>query len=203
MKPGNLFSQSKQKTPMLRPMAQPSKLYRFRIDLSDVDRGIYEQLDFRLAMHPSESMPYLLTRALAYACNYSEGLEFSAQGLGDPESAALSQIDPAMGRTLLWIEIGNPNPKKLHKASKAAQAVKVYTYKDATHILRDCEKENVHQAEKIEIYEVDDKFLTALSDESSREFRFSLLLQDGSITLTRGDEILTTELKRHFLKDPA
>ncbi|BEV67835.1 YaeQ family protein [Bdellovibrio bacteriovorus] len=188
---------------MLRPMAQPSKLYRFRIDLSDIDRGIYEQLDFRLAMHPSESMPYMLTRALAYACNYSQDLQFSAQGLGDPESAALSHSDATSGRTLLWIEIGNPSPKKLHKASKASQAVKIYTYKDASQILRDCEKENVHQPEKIEIYQLDDKFLTTLGEESSREFRFSLMVQEGSLTITRGEEILNSEFTRFYLKDPA
>ena len=58
-------------------MAQPSTLYRFRIDLTDIDRGVYETLDLRLAMHPSESETYLVTRVLAYALNYASDLEFS------------------------------------------------------------------------------------------------------------------------------
>ncbi|MES3037442.1 MAG: YaeQ family protein, partial [Bdellovibrionota bacterium] len=50
-------------------MALPSTLYRFKIDLSDIERGVYEQLEFRVAQHPSESLVYLLTRVLAYVLN--------------------------------------------------------------------------------------------------------------------------------------
>ncbi len=51
-------------------MSQGTVLYRFRLHLSDVDRSVYEELDFRLALHPSESLAFLLTRMLAYALNY-------------------------------------------------------------------------------------------------------------------------------------
>lgn len=197
---GTISSLSMPKKPKLRPMAQPFTLYRFRIDLSDIERGVYENLDFRLAMHPSESMPYLLTRALAYACNYTEGLEFSPLGLGDPEAPALSLIQTGSGRTLLWIEIGNPNPKKLHKASKAAQSVKIYTYKDPEHILKDCEKENIHQSEKIEIYALDSKFLEELGTDCTREIRWGLVLQEGSVSVSRGEQNLSTEFKRYTLR---
>ena len=66
-------------------------LYRFLIDLSDVDRNIYQTLDFRIAQHPSEIPAYLLTRVLAYALQYQEGLEFSAAGLSDPDAAAIKK----------------------------------------------------------------------------------------------------------------
>jgi uncharacterized protein YaeQ len=69
-------------------MALASTLYRFRIDLSDVDRGVYETLDFRIAQHPSETTTYLLTRVLAYALNTQPGLEFSSGGLSDPDAPA-------------------------------------------------------------------------------------------------------------------
>ena len=71
-------------------MSTTTTLFRFRIDLSDVERGIYEALDFRVAMHPSESMPYLLTRTLAYCLNIQEGLEFSPSGLHDPDTPTLT-----------------------------------------------------------------------------------------------------------------
>ena len=43
-------------------MALSATVYHFQIELSDVDRGVYEALDLRVARHPSESTPYLLTR---------------------------------------------------------------------------------------------------------------------------------------------
>ncbi len=104
-------------------------LYHFQLDLSDVDRGIYESLDFRTVQHPSETGIYLLSRVLAYALSYQEGLEFSPSGLGDPDAPVLRAMG-AMGATEIWLEIGNPSARKLHKASKAAKNVIVYTYKN-------------------------------------------------------------------------
>jgi uncharacterized protein YaeQ len=104
-------------------------LYRFRIELSDLDRSVYDSLDFRVAMHPSETNDFLITRVLAYALNWQEGLEFSAGGLHEAEEPAM-KVAGRHGTTALSIEIGNPSAKRLHKNAKAADAIKVYTYKD-------------------------------------------------------------------------
>ena len=61
-------------------MALQSTVYHLQIELSDVDRGVYEALDLRVARHPSESMAYLLTRTIAYALLYEEGIAFSRGG---------------------------------------------------------------------------------------------------------------------------
>jgi hypothetical protein len=41
-------------------------LYHFAIGLSDVDRGVYETLELKVARHPSEAQDHLVARALAY-----------------------------------------------------------------------------------------------------------------------------------------
>ena len=46
-------------------MALTATMHHIEVALSDVDRGVYEALDLRVAQHPSESMRYLLTRTLA------------------------------------------------------------------------------------------------------------------------------------------
>ena len=61
-------------------MAQPSTLFRFRIELSDVDRGNYTSLDIRTAMHPSETPVFLLTRVLAYSLNHGDDLASGFRG---------------------------------------------------------------------------------------------------------------------------
>ena len=58
-------------------MALSATVYHIQIELSDVDRGVYESLDLRVARHPSESMPYLLTRVIAYALLFEEGIAFT------------------------------------------------------------------------------------------------------------------------------
>ncbi|MDZ4663064.1 MAG: YaeQ family protein [Pseudomonadota bacterium] len=179
-------------------MSVSTTLYRFRIDVSDIERGVYEKLDFRLAMHPSESMLYLLTRVLAFCLNTQEGLEFSRSGLSDPEGPSIS-ANHANGRISLWIEIGNPSARKLHKAAKAAAQVKIYTYKDPEHILREAQSKEIHNSEKIEIYAFKPKFLEALGVDLPRDVRWQLLYDDQLLTISAGNKSEQTEIKRYKL----
>ena len=89
-------------------MALTSTLYNFDIDLADSDRGVYETLALRVARHPSESEDYLVARVLAYAMEYTEGIEFSSGGLSSPDDPALVVRD-LTGTVRSWIEIGTPN----------------------------------------------------------------------------------------------
>src|SRR6476661_6080924 len=75
-----------------RGMALSSTIYNLDIDLSDSDRSVYESLSLRVARHPSESEEYLVTRVLAYALEYTEGITFS-HGLCDPDDPAIAIRD--------------------------------------------------------------------------------------------------------------
>lgn len=170
-------------------------LYRFVIELSDVDRGVYTELDFRVAQHPSEIAPYLLSRVLAYALSYQEGLEFAAAGLSDPETPALRALG-TFGAIDLWIEIGNPSARKLHKASKTARLVRVYTYKSAEVLIEDIKNNDVHRAEEIEIFAFDSKFLANLEKDLGKNNRWSLLQQQGQLDIGTGKQSHTTEVRK-------
>lgn len=170
-------------------------LYHFTLELSDIDRAVYETLDFRLAQHPSETGVYLLTRVLGYALSFRDGLEFSAAGLSDPEAAAM-KLAGMHGATDLWIEIGNPSARKLHKASKAAREVVVYTYKSADVLIEEIRNNDVHRASEIQIYAFDPKFLQTLEGYLQKNNRWSILHQQGQLDITVGDTTLTSEVKR-------
>src|SRR3954464_274674 len=114
-------------------MALTATIYNIQIDLADSDRGVYEPLDLREARHPSESEEYLVTRVLAYALEYAEGIEFS-RGISDPDEPAISVRD-LTGALKAWIEIGTPDATRLHKASKASPRVAVYTHKDPAQLV--------------------------------------------------------------------
>ncbi|MEO5666572.1 MAG: YaeQ family protein [Bdellovibrionota bacterium] len=177
-------------------------LYRFRIDLSDVDRGVYEALDFRAALHPSETPVYLVTRVLAFALNAQEGLAFSPGGLSDPDAPCM-KVDDAGGGVRLWVEIGNPSARKLHKASKAADEVRVYTYKDPKILLDDIRSQEVHRAESLGIFSFDPRFLEKLVDSLEKDNAWSLLCSDGSLVVSLSkDRVEQSELKRHVVSSP-
>ncbi|MBS1984099.1 MAG: YaeQ family protein [Bdellovibrionales bacterium] len=179
-------------------MAPPTTLYRFQVEVSDVDRGVYESLDFRAAQHPSESLPYLLTRVLAFVLNADGALAFTPGGLSDPDEPALRSVD-ANGTAQMWIEIGNPSARRLHKASKSARQVKIYTYKDPDLLLKEIAGSDVHRAEALEIFSFAPKFLEALATKLERNNGWSLIHNDGLVTVTIGDWVEQGELVRHHL----
>ncbi|MEK2688412.1 YaeQ family protein [Bdellovibrio sp. GT3] len=169
-------------------------LYRFQIELSDIDRGVYESLDFRVAQHPSETYPYMLSRVLAYSLAYQEGLEFTPGGLADPEAPALRKMG-LQNSLELCIEIGNPSARKLHKATKSAKEVLIFTYKNPEVLLTEIRNGDVHRAQDLKIYSFDPKFLDAAGDLIEKNNRWSLLVQQGQMDLTIGDVTLASELK--------
>jgi uncharacterized protein YaeQ len=171
-------------------------IYRFQIDLSDVERSVYEALDFRVAQHPSEHMPYLLTRVLAFALNTQEDLAFSATGLHDPDTAAISVPD-AYGGFKLIIEIGSPSARKLHKATKISKMVKVYTYKSPERFINELREEKIHKAEEIEFYSFSADFLEQLSQVIKRDNHWTVMLNDGRITIQVGETSISEELTTH------
>ncbi len=180
-------------------MSQASTtLYRFRIDLSDVDRGVYETFDLRVPMHPSEAMPYLLTRILAYALNFCEGIEFSPGGLSDPDLPCI-RANSLTGETILWIEVGNPSARKVHRAAKAAKKVKVYTYKDTTSMLVELRSTPIHRSSEIELYSFASSFLKKLEGMLSRDNRWTLMAMDGAVTVSLGNDSIVGEIIRHQL----
>src|SRR4051812_2041356 len=99
-------------------MALTATVYNFDVQLSDVDRNVYETLALRVARHPSETEEYLVTRVLAYCLEYTEGITFS-KGLAEPDEPAVVVRD-LTGALRVWVEVGAPTADRLHKASKAS-----------------------------------------------------------------------------------
>lgn len=177
-------------------MALPSKLYRFKIELSDLEKATYQSLDFRVAQHPSESLTYLLTRVLAYTLSFEEGIEFSPAGLADPDTSCIRVMNMG-GNQKLWIEIGNPSARKIHKASKAAGKVKIYTYKDPQVLLNELNSEIIHRKEELEIFSISSNFLDQLEKQIQKENRWTIINMDGSIMVNGEGFALQCDIQRH------
>ena len=168
-------------------MALQATVYHLQIELSDVERGVYEALDLRLARHPSESMSYLLTRTLAYALLYEEGIAFSKGGLSSTDEPPLA-IRDLQGNLRAWIEIGTPSADRLHKASKAAPRVVVFTQHDPRLLVKEAATRAIHKVERIEIFALEPAFLDELGALTDRNARWTLMRNDGVLYVTVGDK---------------
>ena len=178
-------------------MALTATIYNFDIDLADADRHRYETLAVRMARHPSESEEYLVARLLAYCLEYTDGIVFSA-GLSDPDEPAVSVRD-LTGALRVWVDIGSPDASRLHRASKSADRVVVYTHKDPTQWLRQLSSERIHRANEIEIVSFDRKLVASLVERLARRIAMTVSVADRHVMVALDDAVLEGELTRHAL----
>jgi uncharacterized protein YaeQ len=167
---------------MASSVALTATVYNFDIQLSDVDRNVYERLSLRVAQHPSETTEYLAARVLAYCLEYTEGTVFS-KGLAEPDEPAIVVRD-LTGAIRSWVEIGSPDGARLHKASKASPRVAVYTYKDATQLVRQLAGDRIHRAESIEVYGIARELVDGLVAHMERRTAFDLAVTNRHLYLT-------------------
>ena len=178
-------------------MALTSTLYTFDISLSDVDRGVYETLAIRAARHPSETMEYLLTRVLAYCLEYVEGIGFS-KGLAEPDEPAL-WIRDLTGALRTWIDVGAPDADRLHRASKAADRVVIYTHRDPSVVKRQLDGHRIHRAEAIAVMAVDRELLAGLVELVERRTKLDLSVTEQTLYVTIGAKTLSGGVVEHRL----
>jgi uncharacterized protein YaeQ len=179
-------------------MALTSTIYNFDVELADADRGVYETLAIRAALHPSETEEYLWTRVLAYCLRYEEGIAFS-KGLSDGDEPALWVRDPD-GRVKVWIEVGTPDAARLHKAAKAADRVAVYTHKEPRSLLRRLEGERIHRAEEIPIHAVDRQLLADLVAVLDRRMKMHLSVTGGHLYVDIAGRNLSGAVTEHRIE---
>ncbi|MGR5133769.1 YaeQ family protein [Vibrio alfacsensis] len=107
-------------------MALKPTIYKFRIAISDMNNDYYDSKNLTIALHPSEKPQRMLARIFAYCLNAQDNLEFT-KGLSTTEEPDLWCVEDDQSITH-WIEIGEPEPERVKKATRLAKNVKVYTY---------------------------------------------------------------------------
>jgi uncharacterized protein YaeQ len=167
-------------------MALPATLRRFEIALADSDRGVYAQLDWRVAQHPSESERYLVARVLARALEHADGVEFSKGGVSDDDEPAIVQRD-LRGDLQAWIEIGSPAPDRLHKATKLAPRVVVYAWKHVDQLVAAIAERRVHRADELVVRALPAELLDQVAATLDRVNRWDLSVTGGALYLAIGD----------------
>jgi uncharacterized protein YaeQ len=182
-------------------MAEAPTIYHLEVTLSDVDRGVYETLDLRLARHPSESMRYMLTRTFAYCLSYEDGITFSKGGLSDTDEPPVSVVDPT-GLRLAWIDVGSPSAERLHKASKAAGRVALYAHATLASLQREAATRAIHKIEDIVVWQLDGAFLDALGDKLARRTKLEIARNDGKLYVTIGGAVMESEVREARLFTP-
>lgn len=107
-------------------MAVKATIFKVDLQIADMNRGYYGSHALTVARHPSETSERMMIRVLAFALHAGERLEFGA-GVSTADEPDLWRRS-LTGEVEQWIELGQPDPRRIHKACGRADGVWVYLY---------------------------------------------------------------------------
>lgn len=173
-------------------MALQATPYKVELNLTDLDRGVYETQRFTVARHPSETEQRLVVRLLAYVLWYQEHLAFG-RGLSDVDEPALweKSLD---GRVLHWIEVGLPDAERMTWCSRRAERVSVVAYGNLR-VWSGKELDGVRTLKNLSVAALSSESLAVLAEQLPRSIGWSVMVSEGTLFVTdeRGQHEIPVE----------
>ena len=173
-------------------MALKATIYKAEIQIADMDRHYYQNHALTLARHPSETDERMMVRLLAFILNASETLAFS-RGLSADDEPDVWQKD-LTGAIELWIEVGQPDEKRILKACGRAGKVIVYSYSNNSNIWWNQISNRVERAKNLTVINLPSHISAALGKLAQRNMQLQCTIQDGQTWITANDETVQIDL---------
>ncbi len=170
-------------------MAIKATISKANVQLSDIDRGHYADYPVVIARHPSETDERMIIRLLAFALNVPADsdhgpLEF-AKDMWDPDEPSLWQKDYT-GDILHWIEVGQPDEKRLLRMSARVPRVSVYSFSASTPVWWKNIETKLSRARNLAVWQIPSEQSQALATLSQRTMELQVTVQDGAIWIGDG-----------------
>lgn len=170
-------------------MALKATIYKAQLQLADMDRNVYGDHGVTIARHPSETDERMMVRLLAFALqapadNDHGALDF-AKDLWDTDEPALWQKD-LTGQIVQWIDVGQPDDKRIMKASPRAERVAVYSYSSSTPIWWSGVDTKITRARNVQVWQIAADASQALAALAQRTMQLQVTVQDGTVWVGDG-----------------
>lgn len=166
-------------------MALKATICKAELNIADMDRGYYADHALTLAQHPSENDERLMLRVLAFALYAHEYLAFT-KGLSDPDEPDIWQKD-LTGAIDVWIDLGQPDEKRILKACGRSSQVVVITYGNATPIWWENIAPKLERARNLSVRRLVVSGDTPLASFVQKNMKLQCTVQDGQLWLSDGE----------------
>jgi uncharacterized protein YaeQ len=172
-----------------------STIFKFALDVADIDRGYYATHALTVARHPSETDERMMIRVLAFALNASESLEFG-KGLSSDDEPALWDRD-LTGRITHWIEVGLPDERLLRRACGRADRVTLYAYGNerAVGLWWEPYEALLKKQTKLDVFAVAPSSASALAKMADRSASLQVVIQDGDVWIGNDEDRWQLEMR--------
>ena len=173
-------------------MAIKSTIFKADLQIADMDRHYYQDHALTLARHPSENDERMMLRLLAFALHASESMGFT-KGLSTDDEPELWQKSLS-DEIEVWIDLGQPDEKRIRKACGRAKKVIIYTYNYRSAMAWwEQIRNRLTRFDNLSIIAIPDEALQAMGGMAQRGMQLQYTIQDGEVLLSNGEESVTIE----------
>jgi len=164
-------------------MALKATIYKADLTISDMDRGYYASHSLTIAQHPSETIERMMLRIAVFALHADERLHFS-KGISADDEPDLWRKNYG-DEVEQWIELGEPDEKRLRQVCGRAEAVWIYSYGGrAADIWWEGMAGKASRFDHLNIMSVSTETLAELATLCERSMQLNATIQDGTLWLS-------------------
>ena len=183
-------------------MAIKATVYKAALQIADMDRGLYADHALTLALQPSETTERLMMRLMAFALQVPAddhgGALLSARGLAEADDPDLWQHD-LTGQLMHWVEVGQPDERRMAKACGRARRVSIYAYGTSAPVWWAGLQGKVARLSNLSVWQWPAEQSQALAAMAQRSMQLQVTVQDGQLWV--GDGRQSVELHPIVLKE--
>lgn len=165
-------------------MAIKATIYKAQLQIADMDRNVYGDHALTLPLQPSETEERLMMRLLAFALNVPaddhQGALQLARGMADADEPDLWQKDLS-DQLLHWVEVGQPEERRLARACGKARRVTLYCYSSAAAIWYAGIASKISRLRNLAIWQIPAAQSQALAALAQRSMQLQISIQDGHV----------------------
>jgi uncharacterized protein YaeQ len=177
-------------------MALKATIHKSQLQIADMDRSVYADHAVTIARHPSETDERMMVRLLVLALNApadsDQGTLELAKSLWDVDEPDLWHKD-LTGEIVHWIDLGQPDDKRILKACGRARHVSVYSYSASTPIWWSGIAGKLVRTRNLAVWRIPAEQSQALAGLAQRGMQLQVTVQDGTVWV--GDGSRSVELQ--------
>jgi len=174
-------------------MALGATIFKAELRISDMDRNYYRDHALTIARHPSETDERMMVRVLAFALHANGALAFG-KGLDADDEPDLWQKD-LTGAIDVWIDVGQPDEKRVRRACGRAARVFIYAYGDrVVDKWWDRARGGLEHVSNLKVMKLPSASSQAAARLAERTMRLDCTIQDGQVWLADATQTVEVDL---------
>jgi uncharacterized protein YaeQ len=180
-------------------MALKATIFKAELQISDLSRNYYHDHSLTIARHPSENDERMMVRLLSFALHAHEDLAF-AERMSTEDEPALWRKDMT-GAIELWIDVGQPDGKRVRKACGRARQVIVYSFSGrSADVWWNQVRKDLEGLKNLTVINLLSGAGPHLAKLAQRTMKLQCTIQDGQVWVTDNSATVHVDISRGILR---